>query len=111
MCRYDPRLPHVKAGQAHLLCKAVVDFRRELQQQGTMPPRGPLGQQQQQEEVPVLVCGDFNSLWKHDLRDPFNTWLSDGVSVCLGGRGLGRVVGLRLLFVAAALLCPPSPPQ
>jgi hypothetical protein len=109
----------MQVAQAHLLCKAVAEFRAELQQQGLLLPRpggcgtgsngsndgssggnchnsmrdrggstqgygqvqAPLEQQQQQQQqqqqfladsLPVVLCGDFNSLWKKYLPDGFD---------------------------------------
>ncbi|PNW77057.1 hypothetical protein CHLRE_10g420512v5 [Chlamydomonas reinhardtii] len=60
---WDPRLPHVKAAQAALLCEAAADFLRRVaprwghshgQQRGTPQP---------QDDVPLVLAGDLNSRW------------------------------------------------
>jgi endonuclease/exonuclease/phosphatase family metal-dependent hydrolase len=106
---YDPKMPHVKVAQAHLLCKAVVEYQSELQQLGLLlaqPGSSMNGSNdgshggwygsnaggaadellaseqtetapmQQQQCLPVVICGDFNSLWKKYLADGFDRGVS-----------------------------------
>ncbi|KAG2446346.1 hypothetical protein HXX76_000933 [Chlamydomonas incerta] len=58
---WDPRLPHVKAAQAALLCEAAADFlRRAVPAAAAGGPRDLMLQPQ---DVPLVLAGDLNSRW------------------------------------------------
>lgn len=65
-CR-DPRWPDVKAVQAQLLCRAVAGFLRQ------QPLLQGVGLSAIARDMPLLICGDFNSLPFKRRSDQFDT--------------------------------------
>ncbi|PSC74002.1 Ccr4p [Micractinium conductrix] len=64
---YDPRFPDIKLAQSWLLCRAAVTFLRG------QPALGGLAPEQLAARVPVILCGDFNSLAVKRRSDAFDT--------------------------------------
>lgn len=74
---WNPQVPDIKLAQAALLCHCISRFIQQQQQQQT-------GQQQQQQQqvlcdIPVVVGGDFNSLYRKYKSD---IWDTVSVSAC-----------------------------
>jgi mRNA deadenylase 3'-5' endonuclease subunit Ccr4 len=67
-CR-NPNFPDVKLAQAAVLCDTIAAFIKQQQQQ----------QRQQQQEgsqdlfdMPVVIGGDFNSMWRKYTSDAWD---------------------------------------
>ncbi|CAD7696017.1 unnamed protein product [Ostreobium quekettii] len=72
---WNPKWPDVKVAQAHALCAAVAKF---------------LERQSQPAETPVVLCGDFNSLWRKYDADEYDK-IIDGRHLTSGTYELLRV--------------------
>jgi hypothetical protein len=77
--------PDVKVGQAALLCSSIAAF---LQRQGMAPG-----------QVPLVVGGDFNSIWQKYSSDQ---WDQVGVIMSLGTAVLCAVLFCPLLLSSTA---------
>jgi hypothetical protein len=86
------RVPHIKVGQSYLLCKCLQEFMADCRAHGELQlPQDNLGKTALQagkeipptaaaaaaaDGLPVIICGDFNSLWKKYRPDFFDPWVS-----------------------------------
>jgi CCR4-NOT transcription complex subunit 6 len=82
---WHPLAPHVKVAQAELLAAAAA--RLAAAAGGGGPGGGPVA------AVPVLIAGDFNSLWRKYASDPYDTvrpgqFLTSGVYQLLASGSL-----------------------
>eukprot|EP00198_Chlamydomonas_reinhardtii_P000606 XP_001689941.1 predicted protein [Chlamydomonas reinhardtii] len=87
---WNPVFPDVKALQAALLCAELAAYSRQA------------AAQQQQEEVgpvPVVLCGDFNSLAEKRLPDGFDPQVPEG----------GRLVSGVYELLSGGALAPEHP--
>ncbi|KAG2444471.1 hypothetical protein HXX76_001223 [Chlamydomonas incerta] len=90
---WSPVFPDVKALQAALLCGEVAAYARQAAaQQGQAGKGGPAG-------VPVVLCGDFNSLAEKRIPDGFDPQLPEG----------GRLVSGVYSLLAGGALAPEHP--
>jgi CCR4-NOT transcription complex subunit 6 len=58
---WNPNFPDVKAMQAAIMCQQITEFLQQQHQAGAIPDT----------DVPVVIGGDFNSLWRKYRSD---TW-------------------------------------
>jgi hypothetical protein len=92
LCR-NPNFPDVKLAQAAVLCDSIAAFikqeqqrqrqqsqpqRQQQQQRSQPPPPQPQQSRLQQDgrqdmfDMPVVIGGDFNSLWQKYSSDPWD---------------------------------------